>query len=559
MSGIGYSLWLRGRGALAAAFSLIVALAIFAKLVPVLRVPFVFGAAVKVSLPAVVFLAPVVLVPVLALLDVFTYGPIDLGTKASPFPLHARLLPLSTRALVGWPMLFAVVTVASVWLALLVLVLHPTGATGGTVWPTTAIVACTLWVQAISWVPLPARFLRMPLIFVFAGAPVALATVDPRAGDHFWALTAMMAAYAGAAVVTAIVGLSHARTGASWLSFGAARGRRRRASLSGSPEPVFASARAATRWYEARRNTSFVTRSFGAMSLPCIAYSALVLVRLDASFPVPIRSVHLPVPTLLAAIFLVVAPPLYSASMGGSLGRFDFWTRPGMSPFFDLRPVTTARMVMGKLLGTVSVAAAMLLCCLLVAGAGYCVYRASDPSSAPLSLSLGVDAVLVALAYGFLLWRNLVVDLWTTMLGSVWPARCSTAFTAVAFAGLPLAAAWLASDLALHAAVLRIAPFLVGALVAAKLLAASRVASALRARRLVSGRHLAVYGLGWCAVTAALVALAARYFPLSWISAAVVVLLVPITRVGLAPLALDAHRHGSRLPALGSFFQRVAA
>src|SRR5262249_33740078 len=96
--GIGYSLWLRGRFALGAAWSVVFALAAAVKLVPMFTAPIAVGAGLELPLSGVVFAALAVLVPVLALLNVLTYGPIDVSATDSPMPIHVRILPLSNRA-----------------------------------------------------------------------------------------------------------------------------------------------------------------------------------------------------------------------------------------------------------------------------------------------------------------------------------------------------------------------------------------------------------------------------------------------------------------------------
>jgi hypothetical protein len=148
--GIGYSFWVRGRVPFATACLLVLALAFAAHLVPAFRRPLALGGGIHLALPPIAFAVPVVLLPVVSLLNVFTYGPIDVSSKGSPFPMHARRLPLSTRALVGWPMLYGALTLGAVWLVLLALVLRPLRLTTSILWPTTIVVACTAWAQAMA-------------------------------------------------------------------------------------------------------------------------------------------------------------------------------------------------------------------------------------------------------------------------------------------------------------------------------------------------------------------------------------------------------------------------
>ena len=57
--------------------------------------------------------------------------------------------------------------------------------------------------------------------------------------------------------------------------------------------------------------------------------------------------------------------------MGGYLGRFDFWRRPGLSAFFAVRPISCAQMVGDKLVSAALAAVGMLAWCILIAVFGF--------------------------------------------------------------------------------------------------------------------------------------------------------------------------------------------
>src|SRR5436189_3705263 len=101
--GIGYSLWLRLRWVLSGILLLMLILAVTVQLFPDVA-PYCCGTSIVIVFMATVFL-----------LNSFSFGPADLGVKSSGFPTHMRTLPVSTRAMVGWPMLFAAATFAILW------------------------------------------------------------------------------------------------------------------------------------------------------------------------------------------------------------------------------------------------------------------------------------------------------------------------------------------------------------------------------------------------------------------------------------------------------------
>ena len=159
--GIAYSLWLRLRWTLIGLLTYLALLAV--------AVQFSSTAApyFMMSLLALAF-------AIAHLLNVFTFGPADLGVRALRLPGHMFVLPLTTRSLVGWPMLFGSATHSGLWILVAMLILIPGGLPAPIVWPAALLAACTAWVQAIGWSPFPSPF---------AGSR---ACVDSRPTDPVW-------------------------------------------------------------------------------------------------------------------------------------------------------------------------------------------------------------------------------------------------------------------------------------------------------------------------------------------------------------------------------------
>ena len=105
------------------------------------------------------------------LLNVLIFSPTDLGAKGSAYPAHMLVLPLRTRALIGWPMLYGVVSQVVLWELLAGLVLIPGGFHAPLVWPAVILAAVTVWVQALAWSPFPSPYARVPAL-VLAMCPI---------------------------------------------------------------------------------------------------------------------------------------------------------------------------------------------------------------------------------------------------------------------------------------------------------------------------------------------------------------------------------------------------
>ena len=97
-------------------------------------------------------------------------------------------------------------------------------------------------------------------------------------------------------------------------------------------------------------------------------------------------------------------------------------------------------------------------------------------------------------------------------------------------------------------ALVEVVPWLIGVGLALKLGAGVLVTRALLRRRLLAPRTVARLAAAWVAAAAALVGLSfwlmpAEVYSPAVVAGAAVLLVLPLVRLGLAPLALDANRH----------------
>src|SRR5688572_24525768 len=130
--GIAYMLWLRLRWGAAATLMYLFALSAASQFVP--ADPMIMALGLSMC-------------GIAHLLHVFTLGPADFGVKSSGFPANMFVLPLKTRTLTGWPILYGAATFAMLWVLVVHLVLKPVGFSPPVFWPAAIAAASAGWVQ----------------------------------------------------------------------------------------------------------------------------------------------------------------------------------------------------------------------------------------------------------------------------------------------------------------------------------------------------------------------------------------------------------------------------
>ena len=147
------------------------------------------------------------------------YSPTDLGSKGSVFPTHMLVLPVRTRALVGWPMLYGTAIHAGLWVLLATTVLRPGGIDSPLVWPAVVLSAVGAWVQAIAWSPFPSPFVLVPALLI-AICPIGLLAKwvifnDAASSIAVWLIVGIVA-WTLVAYVVGAYGLTQVRAGNGW-------------------------------------------------------------------------------------------------------------------------------------------------------------------------------------------------------------------------------------------------------------------------------------------------------------------------------------------------------
>jgi hypothetical protein len=158
-------------------------------------------------------------------------------------------------------------------------------------------------------------------------------------------------------------------------------------------------------------------------------------------------------------------------------------------------------------------------------------------------LLLFAAPVLAALSF-----KAMVDHLWIGLSGRIWLNIAYGAAFMVAAIALVILIAWINRRPEMHSELLATVPWLVGTAVVLKLGAGLLVAGCLQRRELAAPRTLAYFAALWTASAAVLLGLSWWLTPPDFYSplvtgGAAMVLLLPMARLGLAPLALDWNRH----------------
>jgi hypothetical protein len=476
------------------------------------------------------------------LIAVFSYGDQgDILARESAYPRRSFTLPLPTTALVGWPMALGGATIGSLWLIVSGLVLRSAGLTVEIplIWPAVFLVALLAWTQALTWLPFPLTVLRMLVLIAALSALVAAAIVAVVFEMPAELLVAASAGLIPLGYVAAVSGVARARRGDVPLRYWPFE-QRPAASAAATPQP-FASPRAALAWFEWRSNLFL---------LPMIVMLVLLML------PLVFFLSH--VDTMPMLLGLVSFALMLALAAGGSLGNLHSWARnlPAIPPFLAAHPVTNSTILAVKVHSAVLVTLAIwgmlgLGVALLLP---FCrggtlvadVVRALFESQG----SFHATAVLFVIAVGVpvLTWKWVVDQFWFGLSGRYWVAVvASTGIIGVLLAAGMLLA-WAHSHPVFAEWLLVNLTWLIATALALKMTAGGFVCWQLIRRELIAYRTLLAFGIGWIAAAMGLIALPFWLMPQGVASPLAVglgaiVVMLPLVRFGLAPLALDWNRH----------------
>ena len=467
----------------------------------------------------------------------------DVNRRASMYPARMLALPVSTRALAGWPMLYGTLAVVIVWLAAATLALRPAGVDLPLLWPALFLAAFMAWAQVLMWLPYGLGGLRAVLAVLLlmlgdVAGLVALFGLIPAG-----VMTAVLLPLVPLAYLCACAALERARHDVEpdWRG---RTGARARAGASTSAQRPFASAAHAQRWLEWRRH---------GRALPALV--ALVLPFVLALLFIPGMDTPGTVLEVLALALLV--PPFMALLAGATVRKSspDAVDAHALSPFIATRPMTTSRLVGVTLATTIRstlVAWALVLVAIplgvMLAGVWPVLKGILDH----LAFLIGAarTAALGALLLALLMastWKQLVQSLCIGLTGREWLVRLSVTAAVLALVFVVPVWDWVSARDDVQGLLWSSVRWILAALVLLKMSAAVWLAPRLYDRGLLRDRTFVGGAALWTSAVLALFAVLAwladtpdlpRYLLLL-----LAILLVPLARVSAAPLALAWNRH----------------
>ena len=485
-------------------------------------------------------LAAFIIAPVSAALfyfvGVFSYGLSgDLAARQSMFPSRLLTLPVTTRALAGWPMLYGTAAVASLWIAAAILFRWPGGVEAYVPWwPALQTAAFLAWTQAFMWMPYGLPGLRVAIAALWLAVVDAVVLIALNYEAREAVMVAICAPQIPAAYVFACYAVARARRGDTpdW------RGRlaRQSAVVSGSnrTDRRFISPARAQTWFEWRRH---------GRTLPALV--AIVV-------PVELLLLFIPGNDGAPIVFLIVFAVLFTPPF------VAVFAAPALStstPFMARRPLTNASLIAAKLKMTLwSTLAAWLLVvlftviALLWSGRMPVVVERARAGIEVTGTLRGMAVVLLVFgAFVASTWKRLVQSLCIGLTGRDWLVRSSVVLAIIALVAAGPLVDGIIRNRATQSAIWNGLPWILVVLVVFKMIAASWVAIRLYDSQLLSDRQLVGGAACW------LVTVIALYGVLVWFVAsplvpryflgAIAILLVPLVRVSAAPLALAWSRH----------------
>ena len=523
-----WQIWRGWRWGLILGWAYMLVAAVLARLLPDLlrRTPageaFLSHAALELSLPCAFLL--------IHLAAAFSLTGADL--KERGYWKTMFVLPVRTRTLVAWPMIWGSLALGCVWLFIACFIVRPMGNTVPLVWPIAALAAGLTLLQALSWLPLEQTWLRIiiavpPIALVATGvAMVAVFEIpEPIAAVIFGSLLPLT-------YVAALRGVAAARRGDAfdwrlWNRLVAWAAVLRKPS-----KHPFRSAARAQLWFECR-SFAWVLPLSTALMATLIGFMTLLDHGSDA---------ELHYWKLLPIVLLM--PALLAGVVGCQHGNASF-------PFIATRPVSSIALVRSKFeLAAVSALAAYLPV-FLVASLFFLspsffdsVLQAARAAGTPRTTMILMAAVVFPV---LLTWKGLVESLWMGLTGRPWLVNVFTFGLAILFGCGTLFGLWLAFYPAMQALLWSLMPWLIGLVLTLKMLVATWVLYRLIRLGLVRPTTAGLMFAAWGLIVAALCLAAHQLIPsqiLSTSSAiAAIVVLIPFSRLAAAPLALEWNRH----------------
>lgn len=469
------------------------------------------------------------------LLAVFSFGLTgDLGARQSIFPPRLFTKPMTAGELARWPMLYGCGAAVVLWAGGRLLGPWPSELRVPIVWPALLAASLVAWTQALTWMPYPARGLRVVVTILWLATIDTVVILAMRFKLPEPVMLALLAPHVPLAYVVARYAIARGRRG-DVAGRQDARGVSVRVGRSYGRQMVpFASVGGALAWFEWHRH---------GRTLPS-------LVAILLPFEVALLFVFRGTPELVMDTLLAIlaTPPFMAGFVGVAASRIN------LQGFTGTRPVSSAEL-----------AAAPMKVAVWSTAATWMLVGASIPLGLFMSGTLPQAVAHVrdlrhvlgtprTVAVGCLVcaglvlwtWKRLVQSLYLGFAGREWLSKAYALLT-LSFLTLGGPLLWLAGNRRAVSAVWDSLPSILFGFVALKMTAAAVVAAKLFRSRLVSDRVLVAAAVSWNAAVFVLYALFAWFVDTPYVPHYLLMLIaicaIPLARISAAPLALAANRH----------------
>jgi hypothetical protein len=500
-------------------------------------------------------------VSMLFVFGAFNHTHLDRRSGQTGFPNRLFTYPVTTRLLVGVPMLCGVATTIAVYLAWTTLVIRPLGREFPLTWPALVLAAAMAWYQATLWSLAAFRVVRMIALCLIGTTLITISLIP--AGDFsgnaqaanlcLFGTMAALALTAYAFALFAVKRQRHAGGHGAGLRFVQEKLLDR---LPARRRP-FRSSMHAQFWIESHR---------GSLFLP----AGTLLVMLFVMFIAALMR-HVPADTTAITLTTIFAAPIVLAVLSGAVTGMPLVTSAdsAMAPFLSTRPITCGDMVLAKL-ASAAVATTLAWAVVLVLTP---IWLMTWCDTTPLERLWShftimfpgrqrwLMLVLCAMTVWLITWRMSIVNIPVALQGR---AAFLTAYVMAGIAVTVTVVALICNDLDTAAregagAMLFNAPITLACLLNGLLLAKLAIAGSSTGKGLLRGWvRSSLVGASACvwiaasAIVALTLYLLASHEPtlsravpwLGLIAALWGLLLVPLARVALAAQALARVRHG---------------
>jgi hypothetical protein len=490
------------------------------------------------------------------LMAVFVNSDADFANTSSGYPSYLFTLPLRTRDLALWPMMFGMASVSLLYIAVASLIFVPRGIHAPLWWPAAMLASTVACLQAIMWSPIALPYLRAVLAVILLPSAIILVTAAFEQGVSEPVLVMVYLCTLPISIAGALSGLSRARKGQSaewsWIP------ERRIEETTPVSRRVrsFKSPEAAQLWMEWKRNgimlPLLVAATCSLFSVPLLFIRDIAPLKLVPPGAGTIEA-NVCLNILIASIWL----PVWFSMVLGSGGRKTDLRRKDLTihPFIATRPMTSMAVIVTKM----KMAAWSAVAAWVVLLAFVCLWLISPAKEADVQAPLGLLLVrhltaklglIILLALGALIaftWKCQMDSLWVDLIGNKWLAQGYPLFFGV---GVTIALTLGASGIdnpELVAKALDSLPAALWTAATVKLLARGWILRALILNRILSYRSAIIIVAGWLLVAISLLAILTLLVPSEFAQPKYllvgVFLALPFARLGAAPLSLESNRH----------------